>query len=204
MNIFYCIEDEISRAVAERLINICCPAGTSKQELGKVYGGSGHIKKNLQKFHNLAQTQPVFIITDLDQAECAPSLRKQWLDAEKIPEPLPERMLFCVVQTEIESWLLADRDGISSFLGVSPARLASNIEMSILDSKEYLVSLAQRSSVADIRKDLAPARRNNASTGINYNYRLSQFAENQWNPRAAAENSLSLHRAINKLSSLMP
>jgi len=204
MIVYYCIEDEISRAVARRLINEYCPFGTSSQELGKAHGGFGYIKKNLQKFYDLAQRCPVLIVTDLDRAACAPSLRNNWLRAAGIVEPLPDKMLFCIVQTEIESWLLADTSGIASFLGVSTARLAPNIEASISNSKEYLVNLAKQSSNADIRNDLTPGRTSEASTGMNYNYRLSQFVCNEWNPQTAATNSLSLRRAIDKLSSLRP
>ncbi len=191
MMVYYCIEDELSRAVAERLINEYCPHGTSTHELGKVYGGFGYIQKNLRKFHNLSQISPVFIITDLDHGACAPSLRNSWLMSEKIEEPLPDNMLFCIAQTEIESWLLADTNGIAAFLKVSAARLTPNIEMSIVDSKEYLVRLATDSSNTSIRNDLTPSRRSTATTGINYNYRLSQFVSDDWNPREAATNSLS-------------
>lgn len=204
MNVFYCIEDELSRAVAKRLIHECCPLETNTHELGKVYGGFGYIRSNLQKFHNLAQRSPVLIITDLDHQTCAPSLRENWLRSAKISEPLPDNMLFCIAQTEIESWLLADTNGIATFLNVSPSKLTSNIETSIVDSKKYLVQLAKVSSNADIRSDLAPSRKSSASTGINYNYRLSQFVGNDWNFREAATNNLSLRRTIAKLSSLRP
>ena len=203
MTVFYCIEDELSRAVAQRLILECCPAGTRTQELGKAYGGFGYIKKNLSKFRKLAQRSPVLIITDLDHAECPPSLRKSWLDSSKIPEPLPDNMMFCIAQTEIESWLLADTEGISSFLKVSTARLEPNIELSVLDSKEYLVALAAGSTNASIRDDLTPDAKSDAATGINYNYRLSQFVSNGWSTRGAAGQSVSLNRAIAKLSALM-
>lgn len=203
MTIYYCIEDELSRAVAERLIRQFCPPGTVIQELGKAIGGFGYIKKNLQKFHSLAQRYPVLIITDLDRALCAPSLKRNWLSAASIFEPLPDKMLFCVAQTEIESWLLADTNGISTFLKISAAKLAHNIETSVIDSKEYLVRLAIDSGDSNIRNDLTPLPRSTAPTGMNYNHKLSQFVFNDWNPIEAAANSSSLHRAISKLSSLI-
>lgn len=202
MMVFYCIEDELSRAVAERLICECCPCGTSLHELGKTYGGYGYIKRNLKKFHDLAQRSPVLIITDLDRVACVPSLRNSWLQSAKIQEPLPDNMLFCIAQTEIESWLLADTNGIAQFLKVSPKKLRASIETSIVDSKEYLVELAKGSKSADIRNNLTPIPRSTAPTGLNYNFRLSQFVCNDWNLQAAAANSLSLRRAVTKLSSL--
>lgn len=202
MTIFYCIEDELSRAVAERLIRQFCPPGTSIVELGKAYGGFGYIKSNLRKFHTLAQRSPVLIITDLDREQCAPSLRSKWMSASGISEPLPDKMLFCIAQTEIESWLLADTVGLAAFLSVSPAKLAHNIETSILDAKEYLVELVKGSTDATIRRDLTPSVKSTSATGLSYNYRLCQFAASDWDPDEAAKNSASLCRAISKLASL--
>ena len=203
MTIYYCIEDELSRAVAERLIQQFCFPDTAIQELGKAIGGFGYIKSNMRKFHTLAQRSSVLIITDLDRCECAPSLRRGWLAGANIAEPLPEKMLFCIAQTEIESWLLADTRGIAALLKISPARLSHNIETLIVDAKEYLVQLAKGSPDVDIRKDLTPTANSGASTGLNYNYRLSKFVAEQWNPEEAAENSSSLRRAIAKLSALI-
>lgn len=202
MIIYYCIEDVLSRAVAERLIHECCPTGTIKQELGKAYSGFGYIKNNLKKYHNLAQNSPVLIITDLDQISCPPELRNNWLVSAKISEPIPKNMLFCIAQSEIESWLLADTNGIAEFLKISPAKLAANIETSVRSAKEYLVNLARSSSNADIRNDLTPSHKSAAPIGLNYNFRLSQFVSNDWDPREAAENSLCLSRTIAKLLSL--
>ncbi len=201
MTIFYCIEDDLSRSVAEVIIQLCCP-GASMQEVGRAYGGYGYIRSNLRKFHNLAQRSPVFIITDLDRETCAPSLRKKWLKASNVSEPLPGNMIFCVAQTEIESWILADRNGIAAFLKISPAKISDNIENSIVDAKEYLVKLAKGSSSRDIRDDLTPVVESGAPTGLKYNFRLSEFVRNDWNPEEAAKNSSSLRRAITKLSSL--
>lgn len=202
MTIFYCVEDQLSRAVAKRLIHEYCPTGTAIHELGKAYGGFGYIRKNLKKFYDLSQRSPVFIITDLDHENCAPSLRGKWLDKSGLTEPLPENMLFCVAQTEIESWLLADTTGISNFLKVSAGRLNPNIETTILDAKEYLVGLAKRSRDPTVRKNLTPDRKSTAATGLQYNYELSNFALEDWNPEASKDNSVSLRRAINKLVAL--
>ena len=185
MTVYFCIEDALSRAVAIRLIHEFCPSDAGTHELGRAYGGFGYIKKHFRQYHDLAQRSPILIITDLDHETCPPSLRNSWLESENISDPLPNKMLFCIAQTEIESWLLADTKGISAFLKISPAKLKPNIETSIIDSKEYLVQLAKGSSDADIRYDLTPKPKSTASTGIGYNFRLSQFVCNDWDPEEA-------------------
>lgn len=202
MIIYYSVEDELSGAVAERLIREFCPDCTGAIRLGKAHPGFGYIKSNLRRFHDLSQKSPVLILTDLDRVACPPALRSNWLKDATISEPLPDNMLFCVVQTEIESWLLADSNGISELLQISPAKLTRNIENDVLDAKEYLVRLARTSSNAQIRKELAPAPKSQALVGLSYNYRLATFVDGSWNPSEAANHSLSLRRAVNKLSSL--
>lgn len=124
------------------------------------------------------------------------------MEAAGIIEPLPAKMLFCVARTEIESWLLADTAGISSLLEISPAKMVSNVEMDIVDSKEYLVNLAKNSKNRLIRQELVPEPKSSASTGLSYNDRLSDFASNHWSPEDAKDNSISLKRAITKLTAL--
>lgn len=198
--IFYCVEDALSRSVAEKLIDVYCPQGIVTSELGGVFGGYGAIKRKFSNYYDLSRRSYVFIITDLDRAECAPSLRTDWLVSAGISEPLPERMLFCIAQREIESWLMADTTGISKLLHISAARINNDVENAIIDAKEYLVHLARSSGSAAIRSGLLPARGSAASTGLNYNHILMDFVRSEWNPEAASENSISLRRAINKLS----
>jgi hypothetical protein len=202
MIIYFCIEDEISRAVALRLIADYCPPGIASVELGKAFGGNGHIKANFRKYFQLAQHHPVFVITDLDREACPPSLRSKWLQAANLVEPLPDRMLFCIAQTEIESWLLADKDGISNFLNVNSARISSSVESSIRDAKEYLVEIARTSKSSEVRDALVPYDGSRATVGLSYNFKLSSFVKDVWQPSKAAESSTSLHRTIGKLSHL--
>lgn len=204
MTIYCCAEDELSFAVAERLVELCCPEGTEFHILGQKFGGFGYIKKNLPKFLELSRISPVLILTDLDKAECAPSLRTLWFNSAGIVEPIPDNMLFCIAQTEIESWLLADSSGISNFLHISSAKLKTDIESQVVDAKEYLVYLARQSKSSDVRRDLAPKPKSSAATGINYNFRLIDFVKTDWNAKEAAANSVSLRRAIDKLASLYP
>ncbi|WP_282093526.1 hypothetical protein [Epibacterium ulvae] len=200
MTFFYCVEDELSRSVAERLLTECCQPGIHTAELGSAYGGYGHIKKNLRKYYDLSKRCPVLIITDLDRQDCAPSLRRTWLHDHGISEPLPQNLVFCVAKTEIESWLLADTEGAARFLGISSAKMVHNIEDGIVDTKEYLVNLAKGSRDNSIKSDLTPDKSSSAATGIGYNYRLRGFVESHWNPFDARLKSVTLDRAMNKLA----
>lgn len=197
--IYYSVEDELSRAVAIKLISNYCPDDTAIYPLGATFGGNGNIRKNFKKYCDLATRQYVVIITDLDRNSCAPSLRQDWLRSSGVVEPLPQRMLFCIAQTEIESWLMADTHGIVSYLKISASRLGGNIEESIVDAKEHLVKVAGSSTDPDIKVDICPKRGSKAITGLGYNRSLINFVEQVWDPDVAAGNSVTLRRAINKL-----
>ena len=105
-----------------------------------------------------------------------------------------------MAKTEIESWLLADTKGAAGFLGISSAKMAHNIEDEIVDTKEYLVSLAKDSRDNSIKSDLTPEKTSSAATGMGYNYRLRVFVESHWNPFDAREKSVTLDRAMKKLA----
>lgn len=202
MSIFFCIEDGVSRAVAKKLIAECCPQQVNVNELGKAFGGYGYIKKNLRKFCDLAHRNAVVVITDLDKATCPPSLRRSWLGSEGLAEPLPDKMIFCIAQSEIEAWLLADVRGFAEFLKISPDKIDKNLEFSGYDVKDYIVRLAKMSRDASIKRDLVPQNSSAAKIGISYEYQLNKFIDERWNVFDAAENSISLRRAIKKMQSI--
>jgi hypothetical protein len=200
MTIHFCGEDNVSRAVAERLIADFTSLGGV--QLGGVQGGWSAIKANFKKYCELSRHSPVFVTVDLDQHSCPPLLRNIWLSDAGLIEPLPERMLFCVAQREVESWLLADRDGIAEFLGVAVGRIDDDIENQVLHPKEYVIQLVQKSSKREVKFDILPAKGSQSKTGLGYNDRLTEFVKTSWQPLVAAGRSRSLERAINKLRAL--
>jgi hypothetical protein len=89
-------EDELSEAVGIRLIReVGLPL-----EVGRLLrkGGFGYLHSRLQSFCQLAQHEPVLLITDLDRRPCAAHLIMEWLG--RIPRP--HRLLLRVAVREIE------------------------------------------------------------------------------------------------------
>lgn len=99
---------------------------------------------------------------------------------------------------EIESWLLADANGLAQFLDISPA-LVPDVPDAVEQPKELIVSLARRSKRKEIREDLVPLLGDIRKVGAAYNSRLVSFVEGQWNIERAALASPSLHKAIQRL-----
>jgi hypothetical protein len=137
--------------------------------------------------------QPVFVITDLDRLPCPATLVAQWYGRS---EPA-DNLLIRVAVREVESWLLADHDGMHQLLGVK-GRLPADPDK-LADPKQHLLKLA-RSARRDIREDLIVAQGAIARQGIGYNARLSAFVAEEWSPSRASSRSNSLQRTRCRLA----
>ena len=189
-------EDTLSEAVLKKIIS----SSGRPYELGFSYskGGFGYLKKNIHGFNNAAKGTPFLVLTDLDRYECPPKLLNDWFDVPKHPN-----LLFRVAVKEVEAWLLADRDGFSKFAGISKNLIDIDIE-SIPNPKEYLISLAKRSSKRRIRDDIIPKPKSTATQGRNYNDRLIVFVNNLWNIRSAMGLSSSLQKTVATIQNFNP
>jgi hypothetical protein len=187
------VEGDIDAAVASRLIAHC------GHQCGDTYGRRGftYIRDKIDGFNRSAQGIRYLAFVDLMDTglECAPSVVHSWL-----PHKNPGMELRVVVR-EIESWILADVEGLSSFLGISRAHLPSRPEDES-DPKQSLVNLARRSRRKAIKDSIVPAPESTAVVGPGYNLELQAFIDRDWSPVRARANSPSLHRCIEKLCAI--
>ena len=183
------VEDKLSEAVVRRILVGYAGSAKNSQVVGG--GGYGFLKANIFKYINAAQNvQPVFMLTDLDQGRCPPTLIDHWFQGQEIPP----RFLFRVAVREVEAWLLADREAFGAFLGISHAKIDRDVER-ISGPKEYVLNLARKSRGA-VRRELVPAKGAVASQGFGYNACLGNFVEKEWSPERASENSSSLKKTL--------
>lgn len=183
----FVFEDDLSEAV---MIKIAKHFG-DKFYIGNSYNGQGfgYIKTNINGFNQAASSVPFFVLTDLDNHECPPTLISNWLKRKKHPN-----LLFRVAVREVEAWLLADKAGFSRFTGINIQSLPSNPE-SFLNPKKTLIDIIQKSKKRSIKNDILPIS-NNASVGPNYNGRLIEFVNSIWSIERAKINSQSLQRTM--------
>lgn len=186
------VEGALDEAVLRRV------AESHGCNLGPVHGlkGSAHLDRQLPGYNRASQYGPWIVLRDLDAHPCAAAFAAQLL-------PTPNsQMVFRVVVREIESWLLADAEGCSRFLGLAESRIPVNPE-AIADPKSALIGLAQISRRSDLRKDIVPRAGSGRSVGPAYTARLSEFAANHWDPVRAAVRSASLRSLIGKIGRLI-
>ena len=186
--IYLAVEDDLSEWVARRAL-LTRPAGYA---IGAVYthGGFGYLKKQTPAFNNAAKRCPFLMLTDLDRCSCPPQLIEEWLGRPKHPH-----LLLRVAVREVESWLLGDSKGFSSFLGLRTPFTLDDPEK-LDDPKRELLKLAIKSPRRLIRealtwKDEATGR---LSQGPDYNAPLAKFVTNDWNIEVARKRCRSLDR----------
>ena len=104
------VEDELSEAVCYKILS----ESHKPFYIGTTYGkhGYGYIKEKIYGFNQASKGTPYFILVDLED-ECAPLQIENWLVV-----PKNNNLIFRIAVKEIESWLLADRKGFSSFLNL--------------------------------------------------------------------------------------
>lgn len=110
-------------------------------------------------------------------------------------------MLLRIPVRAIEAWLLADRERLAAFLGISVAIVSLNPELEA-DPKATLINLARRCRQTALREDIVPRPGSGAPVGPVYTGRIQQFvtgSKHRWRPEVAAEHSDSLRRCIDSL-----
>lgn len=164
-----------------------------------IMGGFGAIKSKCNAFLNMARGGIyTLVLTDLDTAECACSLIRDWFDIPKSDSvTLPSQCIFRVAVREVESWILADRAAWAEYIGIPEVNFS--MEPDQLDNpKEYLLNVIRRKGNRKICREMLP--QGAAHIGPKYNDLLCDFVDNLWVPERASKRSPSLKRTIKSLT----
>lgn len=195
MNISIATEDILTE---EAMIKIIASHGKFNilHRLGKQ--GCGYLTSNLNKFNTLAKSHFVIIVLDLDNRQSSAEFRR--LIEDQIKNKSGHLKIIIPVR-EIESWLLADREGLSNFFSISKEKIDREPEI-LLDPKEKIINLAKLSRDNNIKKGLPPKNGAAAKVGLSYNTLLSLFIREHWSITRALELSPSLKETIKFLDEI--
>lgn len=187
------VEGLTDEAMAHRL------AKASGHDLSVCYGkkGVGYIQKRIAGFNGLAKNMPILTLVDFmdTRMACPPDMVHAWLPHRE------QGMLLRAVVRELESWLLADRNGIAEYLKIPMSRVPENPE-SLSDPKATLIHLARKSRSSRIREGLVPAQGSSAIVGREYTSGIIHFIRESWNMNQARMNASSLDHCILCLENL--
>lgn len=200
------VEDEPSKAVAERMVDHVNAIGTSRlsfrEGFPSIKHGFGSIKKMMPSLVQLASDGlSSFVITDLDKGECAPSLVRNWMGKPRggIVSP-PSGLVFRVAVREVESWIMADRNAFSGFMQIPLSNFPKRPD-ELEDPKQRLLSIIRKKGRKKWQRDMLP-KGPSASIGPIYNEKLCQFVTQHWQPERARNQSPSLAKALDALRSV--
>jgi hypothetical protein len=185
------VEGAADEIVARRLIEHC------RHEFGVCYGkrGVGYVLERLRGFAATARHgPPLLVMVDLMDSgvACARDLG---------PTLLPERPALCLLRgvvRELESWLLADREDIAAFLGLSVVRVPPAPEM-LANPKQSFVNLARSCRRRSRRDAIVPADGVSASTGTDYLGAIAELVRDYWDVERASVVAPSLARCVARL-----
>lgn len=193
--IYIATEDILSETVAERLVH---ESTRNLQIAVRVRrNGNAYLKSKFPELLKTSAKIPVFLITGLDNIQCPVELIKNWTQNT----PAPPGMIMRVAVREVESWILADRDGFSGYTGIPVEKMALNPD-ALSDPKRVRLNLVKRYARKRIKESLLPSKSSSSKIGWKYNAVLCQFARDVWSVDRAVRHSVSLRRAVNRLSSL--
>ncbi len=202
MLIRYACEDAPSRAVAIKLINQKKDNNCEIRELGGSGSGCGPIFTRLDSYSNISKDsgEPVIIFIDLDNIRCAPRLLGNLQKSHPIKDRQPpNKFQIRIAVREVESWLLADKQGMETYFGISQKAIPPSPEK-LSDPKQELLNLIKKNAKARFKREMLPKGKGNIGTG--YNDYLVHFIDTVWDYKRACTNSDSLTRAIKRIKEL--
>lgn len=188
-------EDSLSETVARKMLKSI----DRDYEIVTVFTwNKDAIRRRIKDINRAARGFVYFILTDQDTEDrCPPDAIKE------IGEPKHGNLLYRFAVMETESWVLAHREAVSRFLSLSVDRIPVQTD-TILNPKEFLVSLVRRYGSGEAKRDIVPRRNSTSRVGPNYNGKLNEFVLKHWDVRVAAQSSGSLKRTFDRLREFEP
>lgn len=153
--------------------------------------GKGAIDRDIKNYWKAARDYAYVVFRDLDRdgGGCPVTLRAELV--ERTPGESPN-LLIRIVDQCIESWILADREGVAEFCGKSAAK----VKLPPSHHKPYLLSLMK-----DV-KDAVEQKGRELDFGPAYAVHLQRLMTRHWSIERAAAESDSLRRALERLTEL--
>lgn len=158
----------------------------------RIAGGGDKFWVQALRYNEAGKTLKVIGLADLEQELCAPLLL-----AAKLPEKSSGFQLRIAVRM-LESWLLADRQSMASFLKVLVSKLPTDPDNEA-HAKRALVDIARHSTSRRIRDALLPDD-SGGLVGSDYTATMSEFIHQHWKAAAARKVSPSLEKACQRWS----
>lgn len=159
----------------------------------RVAGGKSKLDPKIGNYARAARHEPWVVFRDSDN-QCPVTLRDRLLTG------VQQQPLFAlrIAHTMTEAWLMADRRGFADYFKLSADAVPTSPE-ELSHAKHTLLNLCLHSRSRDIREEVA---HDGTQPGPLFVDHLNEFATLHWDIAVAAQNSPSLRRAVNALTTI--
>jgi len=155
--------------------------------------GKGVIDRDIKKYWEAARFIPYVIFRDLDRDEGGCPVAVRSMLSSKTPGESPD-LLIRIVDQCIESWILADRQGVAEFC----ERPIASVRPRDSRPKDHLLRLFQKAQF----KDAVLREGGKLAFGPAYATHLHHLMTHHWSIERAVAESDSLRRALERLTEL--
>ncbi len=185
-------EDALSCALGSRLVRVLGAPFELQRAIDA--GGITKLLEALPRYAQLARRSPVLCLGDTE-GKCPADLVERHR-----PRTAPKSFLLRFAVRMSESWVLADRRGLSDFMAVPLGRIPEQPD-SIQHAKRAVVQLARQSKKPLLRREMVSQEKPDRA-GTGYNLHLCDFVNRRWNVEAARSVSPSLDRTLRRVMEL--
>lgn len=173
---------------------LMCAAGWDDSEFSVTSAnGKGVIDRDIKRYWEAARSIPYVIFRDLDRDEGGCPVAVRSMLSSKTQGESPD-LLIRIVDQCIESWILADRQGVAEFCDRSMA----SVKPPASHHKPYLLSIMKEAKL----KDAVDGKGHELDFGPAYETHLHHLMTHHWSIERAAAESDSLRRALERLTDL--
>jgi hypothetical protein len=156
--------------------------------------GKTNLDARLSAFNNAAKFEPWLVARDLDDDSNCPGE----LVGRLVPRPAPWLCSRIPVRS-VESWLMADDCGFAANHKVSPGHVSTRPD-ALPNAKQAMLELLFVSKSKVIRESMCIKKENGLlRIGPEYNQRLIEFVQFDWDVLRACKNSASLERSVHRI-----
>ena len=154
-------------------------------------GGRNRFWREARRYNQAAVHVGIVLgFADLESFPCPSGLLAKYL-----PHGQSQDFVLRIAEPMLESWFLADAEGMARYLQVERRLFPVNPDRDV-HPKRTLVNIARHSRRRALRADLVPDLGSFGVVGKGYTPAMTHFIETVWHPKRAAQRSESLRKAI--------
>ncbi len=193
LGVLVAVEGETDKPFAERIV---IAAGLSVYKRIPFHG-HGNLDKCMARWCQPSNRRAMLVVRDLDPNfghDCPPALVEHLAG----PGPRSATTLVRIAERELESWLMADREGVARYFRLRAASIPVLPDHEP-NPKRTLVNLCRSSTSSSVRRGMVPDPQGGREVGREFTGLIIGFGSTMWDVERARSASPSLDRAISSL-----